>query len=62
MISNETQIKPKRVVEFGSKEFIELAQKLARENRQGSIALRGDILLLVDGEPILIKAVTGNNN
>jgi hypothetical protein len=62
LVSNETQIEPKRIIEFGSKEFMELAQKLARENRQGSIALRGDIFLLVDGEPVLIKAVAENNN
>jgi len=55
LVEDEKNIKPKRIIEFGSKEFIELADKLARENRQGSIALRGDILLLVDGEPILIK-------
>jgi len=55
LVEDEKNIKPKKVIEFGSKEFIELADKLARENRQGSIALRGDILLLVDGDPILIK-------
>ena len=27
-----------------------------REGRQGSIALRGDILMLVDGQPVLVKA------
>jgi Ca-activated chloride channel family protein len=59
LVTNE-EIKPKRVIEFGSEEFIELARKLARENRQGSIALRGDVLLLVDGEPVLIKGPVGN--
>ena len=34
---------------------MEIAEKLATENRQGSIALTGDILLLIDGEPILIR-------
>ena len=55
LVQKEAEVKPSRVIEFGSKEFIELAQKLARENRQGSIALRGDILLLVDGEPVLVR-------
>ena len=55
LVENETKVKPKKVIEFGSKEFFELARKLARENRQGSIALRGDILLLVEGDTILIK-------
>jgi len=51
----QQQVKPARVVEFGSKEYFELAAKLARENRQGSIALSGDILLMVDGEPVLVR-------
>jgi len=60
LVDNETQVEPTKVIEFGSQEFIELAQKLARTNRQGSIALEGDVLLLVDGEPVLIKAPSGN--
>jgi hypothetical protein len=56
LVKNETEVQPKKVIEFGSEEFIELAQKLAKANRQGSIALRGDILLLVEGEPVLIKS------
>ena len=60
LVSNEAQIQPKKIITVGSKEFIELAQKLAKNNRQGSIALRGDILLLIDGETVLIKAVNGN--
>jgi Ca-activated chloride channel family protein len=49
-------VQPKRVIAFGSAEFRELAERLAREGRQGTIALRGDILMLIDGEPVLIKA------
>jgi len=60
LVSKEAQVKPSKVIEFGSKEFIELARKLARENRQGSIALRGDVLLIVDGEPVLVRVPTGN--
>jgi len=55
LVNNESDIQPKKIIEFGSKEFIELAAKLAKENRQGSITLEGDILLLVDGEPVLVK-------
>ncbi|MHC4641975.1 MAG: VIT domain-containing protein [Planctomycetota bacterium] len=51
----EDKVKSARIIEFGSKEFMEIAEKLATENRQGSIALAGDVLLLVDGEPVLIK-------
>jgi Ca-activated chloride channel family protein len=60
LVTKESEVRPRRVIEFGSAEFIELAQKLARENRQGSIALAGDVLLLVDGEPVLIKGPVGN--
>lgn len=55
LVNEEDKVKPAKIIEFGSKEFIELAQKLARENRQGSIALTGDVLLLVDGEPVLVR-------
>jgi len=60
LVSKEAQVKPSKVIEFGSKEFIELARKLARENRQGSIALRGDVLLIVDGEPVLVRMPSSN--
>jgi hypothetical protein len=60
LVQNEAEVKPKKVIEFGTKEFIELAEKLARQNRQGSIALKGDILLIVDGEPVLIRMPVEN--
>ena len=56
LVSNESEVKPHRVVEFGSEEFRALTAKLADEGRQGSIALRSDILMLVDGKPVLINA------
>lgn len=55
IVNKEGRIRPRKVVEFGSDEFRQLAYKLAREGRQGSIALRGDILMVVDNEPILVK-------
>ncbi len=55
LLKDETKIQPKRTIEFGSPEFIELVSKLAATNRQGSIALGGDVLLLIDGEPVLVK-------
>jgi len=60
LVTQEDQVRPNRTVEFGSKEFFELAERLARENRQGSIALAGDILLMIDGETILVKSPTTN--
>jgi len=56
LVNDEKTVKPAKTIEFGSEEFRELAGKLAAEGRQGSIALRGDILLLVDGQPLLVKA------
>jgi hypothetical protein len=56
IVANPAAVKPERVIVFGSQEFRDLAAKLAREGRQGSIALRGDILMLVDGRPVLVKA------
>jgi len=55
VVKNESTVKPSRVIEFGSPEFMALAEKLAKANRQGSIALRGDILLMVDGETVLVR-------
>jgi Ca-activated chloride channel family protein len=46
---------PRKVISFGSKEFQRLVERLATEGRQGSISLRGDILMVVDGQPVLIK-------
>jgi Ca-activated chloride channel family protein len=44
-----------RVVRFGSEEFRHLAERLAAENRQGAITLKGEILLRIDGENVLIR-------
>lgn len=55
IVNEESRIQPKRTVEFGSTEFNDLAQRLAREGRQGSMALGGDVLTMIDDEPVLIK-------
>lgn len=59
LLAAPAETQPRRVISFGSEEFRDLAARLAREGRQGSIALRGDILLQVDGEPVLIQAPGG---
>lgn len=46
---------PARVVEIGSEEFRRLATRLALQNRQGTLALGGEILLRIDGETVLVK-------
>jgi hypothetical protein len=55
LVNKEKQAEPQRVVQFGSDEFKQLASRLAQENRQGSVALRGEVMLEVDGEAILIR-------
>lgn len=47
---------PAKVLEFGSPEFLKLVDRLVAEGRQGILALSGDLVLLVDGETVLIKA------
>jgi Ca-activated chloride channel family protein len=56
IVAGGADARPARVITFGSEEFRTLADRLAREGRQGTIALRGDILMLVDGERVLVKA------
>jgi len=60
LIRRENQPEPTRIIAFGSKEFFDLAQRLATENRQGSIAMRGDVLLMIDGDAVLIQVPNNN--
>jgi Ca-activated chloride channel family protein len=60
LLKDEAKIKPKHIIEFGSNDYIALAAKLAATNQQASIALGSDVLLLVDGEPVLVKAPAAN--
>jgi hypothetical protein len=38
----------------GSAEHARLADQLAREGRQGALVLRGEVVVLVDGTPVLL--------
>jgi len=42
-------------VTFGSAEHRALTERFVREGRQGLLALRGEILMDVDGERVLVK-------
>ena len=55
LVNQKQDAEPQRVVQFGSDEFKQLASRLAQKNRQGSVALRGEVMLEVDGEAILIR-------
>jgi Ca-activated chloride channel homolog len=52
---DKEQAAPSRVIDLGSAEFRLLASQLAEQNRQGCVALRGEILLQLDGETVLVK-------
>jgi Ca-activated chloride channel homolog len=43
------------VVEVGSEPFRRLVERLAQQSRQGCLALRGEILIQVDGETFLVR-------
>lgn len=55
LVKQADKIKPDKVIEYGSPEFMELLKKLTVSNRQGSVALGGEVLLLVDSQTILVK-------
>ncbi len=65
LVQDESNIKPDKIIEFGSDEYFELARKLAAQGRQGSMALGGgrggmggfggDVLLKVDNQAVLIR-------
>jgi Ca-activated chloride channel homolog len=54
-INDSTGTQPDRVVTVGSPEFMQLAEQLTAQNRQGTLSMSGEILLRVDGRNILIK-------
>jgi Ca-activated chloride channel family protein len=47
--------KPFREIQFGTQEYYDLAQRLAKEGRQGSLALGGDILINFEGRLLLVR-------
>ena len=59
ILESEAYTVASRTIRFGTKAYMDLAHRLARDGRQGCLAFRGDILMLVDGEPTLIKGPNG---
>ncbi|MDX1681707.1 MAG: VIT and VWA domain-containing protein [Phycisphaeraceae bacterium] len=51
---------PDRTIVFGSAEHLALARQLARENRQGMLAVKGDIFLQVGDQTVLVQAPESN--
>jgi len=54
-INDRAGTEPDRTVTVGSPEFVELAEQLTAQNRQGTLSMSGEILLRVDGRNILVK-------
>jgi len=56
LVENESDHAGKaHVIEFATKEYFELLEKLAEEHQQASVALEGDILLMVDNRAVLVR-------
>lgn len=55
-INSKSGTKPHKTITIGSPEFLKLLDRLVAENRQGTLAMSGELLLHVDGRNILVKA------
>jgi len=55
LVSNQEEIQPDRIVEFGSEAHVQMLDELIRANRQGCLSLDGDILLQHDAEVVLVR-------
>lgn len=55
ILESDAYTSPGVTIRFGTRQYMDLAYKLAKEGRQGCLAFRGDIVMLVGGEPVLIE-------
>ncbi|HPF40072.1 MAG TPA: VWA domain-containing protein [Phycisphaerae bacterium] len=55
VVTKDKDPRPTKTIEVGSDEFTGLIRRLADEHRAGAISLGGDVILVVDGETILVK-------
>ena len=53
--SDQAKAAPSRTVEVGSAEFNRLVERLVKEGRQSCFAMRGELLLKVGDETVLVK-------
>ena len=60
IIDRDREARPDRVIHYDSKAFRDLTSRLAEQGRQGTVALRGDILMDVNGQTILVKGPASN--
>lgn len=50
------QSKPPKVVKYGSPEFLRLLERLVTERRQGALAVRGQVVLEVDNQNVVVES------
>jgi Ca-activated chloride channel family protein len=55
-VEAEKSVEPDETIAFGSDEYFALLQKFVDQNRQGVLAVSGEILLRVDNKNVLITA------
>jgi Ca-activated chloride channel family protein len=55
LVGKGDDVKPDEVISIGSKEFLELADKLAKEGRAGSLSMQGEMMIEVEGRAVLAK-------
>ena len=55
LVETAQTVKPDRTITFGSDEYSKLVERLTNDGRNGCIALKGDILMVIDGQAILVK-------
>jgi len=56
--SQQTELKPDIVIDYGSPQHLALLEKLIAQHRQGVLSLEGDIIIQDDGKNILIRNTT----
>ncbi|MDH7598377.1 MAG: VIT and VWA domain-containing protein [Sedimentisphaerales bacterium] len=59
LVGSNTDLKPDRIVDFGTTAFWDLVDRLEREGRQASLAFSGEVLLWLDGQTVLVRMPAG---
>ena len=56
LYSKGKKMDPVRTITVGTPEFLAFANEMASQGRGGFASLKGDVVVLFHGEPMLIKA------
>jgi Ca-activated chloride channel family protein len=60
LLGGQEKSSPEQTIEFGTKEYQALVDELARDGRQGLIAIEGDVYLLHGGKRTLVRGPVEN--